>query len=298
MGGLLDKPCKEKHTESGAGMGMEYAISAMQGWRKSMEDAHIAEFSDVERSSAGTNKPPKTPVALFGVYDGHGGKDVSEYVALYFGNVFDAVVDAAGGEKAISLGDALQGAYHELDRRMYKDPAAMSRYGGQGCTAVTCAIRGKSCVFANAGDSRALIGTKSGVVRLATHDHKPNSPRERSRILEAGGTVDLMTGQYRVCQNLNLSRALGDLRYKTALERTGPDRQIIAGHADLLETELEESDDLLILACDGIWDVVSNEECLFFVQTFLKDDHTEANLRKCCEALLERCCSPDSNVHQ
>ncbi len=38
-----------------------------------------------------------------------------------------------------------------------------------------------------------------------------------------------MQGQYRVCQNLNLSRALGDLRYKTALDETGPDKQVIAG---------------------------------------------------------------------
>lgn len=113
----------------------------------------------------------------------------------------------------------------------------MTKYSMQGCTAVTAAISGPSSsspsqprqiAIANCGDSRAIIGTKDGRVRLATHDHKPNSPSERKRILAAGGTVDQIQGQYRVSGNLNLSRALGDLRYKTNMEQ-GRACQVISG---------------------------------------------------------------------
>jgi len=99
--------------------------------------------------------------------------------------------------------------------------------------------------FANCGDSRALVGKKDGTVRFATHDHKPASPSERSRIEGSGGTVDLMQGQYRVCGNLNLSRALGDLRYK---DRTKPrEEHVISGVPDVSEVTLEEDDEYVIL---------------------------------------------------
>ncbi|CAD7926954.1 unnamed protein product [Amoebophrya sp. A25] len=283
MGNLLDKPCKEKEMETGIGMGMPYAIGAMQGWRRSMEDAHLASF---------VAKHGPEPVALFGVYDGHGGKEVSIRVAKEFVGVFNKQKESA------DAGEALRETYVALDKDMLKAAGGMTMFSQVGCTAITCAIQGSSVYFANAGDSRGLIGTRQGQVRVATHDHKPNSPRERKRIYDAGGTVDLISGQHRVSGNLNLSRALGDLKYKLAMESTGPERQIISGYPDILSTELQEDDEFLILACDGIWDVLTNEECLAFVQNFLEDGpHSEQKLKKCAEALLERCCSPDCSVN-
>lgn len=284
MGGLLDKPVRDKETDSGSGrLNLTWAVSAMQGWRRGMEDAHITNVDDLgERFK---------DCAVFGVYDGHGGKEVSEYVA---DNLPKLVRNM---EKTDDLGKVLLQAYLRLDENMQKDPFSGSKYSMQGCTAVSCMMQGRKIVFANSGDSRAIVGTYSGEVRVATHDHKPNSPTERSRILAAGGTVDAMQGQYRVCQNLNLSRALGDLRYKVD-DTIGPEKQIISGYPDTLEVELEDDDEWVILCCDGIWDVLTNEECLQYVQTHIEKhgegQKNEQTLRACVEDLLDRVCSPDS----
>ena len=67
---------------------------------------------------------------------------------------------------------------------------------------------------ANAGDSRAVMCVNGKAIAL-TIDHKPTSESERKRIEAAGGFVSEIGGICRVNGNLNLSRAIGDLRYKT-----------------------------------------------------------------------------------
>jgi len=72
MGPYLGQPNKEKDSEVGEGDSLRYGASSMQGWRKSQEDAHIAAL-DIAPD-----------VSVFGVFDGHGGKEVSLYVKKYF----------------------------------------------------------------------------------------------------------------------------------------------------------------------------------------------------------------------
>jgi len=72
---LLPKPVTTKETEDGKGTGERFAfgVSAMQGWRRGMEDAHLAlpDF-DVERE-----------LGLFGVFDGHGGGAVARVASKH-----------------------------------------------------------------------------------------------------------------------------------------------------------------------------------------------------------------------
>ena len=63
----------EKHSEVGEGGNVRYAACGMQGWRRSMEDAHIARCN-INQSG----------VSLFGVFDGHGGKEVAQFVKNHF----------------------------------------------------------------------------------------------------------------------------------------------------------------------------------------------------------------------
>lgn len=62
MGDFLSTPNREKHSESGQGGNVRYVATGMQGWRRSMEDAHMAHVNI-----------DNTGVSLFGVFDGHGG---------------------------------------------------------------------------------------------------------------------------------------------------------------------------------------------------------------------------------
>lgn len=97
-----------------------------------------------------------------------------------------------------------------------------------------------------------------------SEDHKPLSETERSRIEAAGGTVNDVGGVARVNSNLNLSRAIGDLKYKENKDLP-MDRQIITAHPDVRVFELTKEDRFFLLACDGIWDVMSNQ--VWFVNT-------------------------------
>jgi serine/threonine protein phosphatase PrpC len=80
-----------------------------------------------------------------------------------------------------------------------------------GCTANVIAIEDyKTLYIANAGDSRSVLGRGGKAVALS-YDHKPNNEIEKARIEKAGSTI---TEEGRVDGNLNLSRSLGDMKYK------------------------------------------------------------------------------------
>ena len=80
MGEYLSQPNREKATENGSGGNVRYVAVGMQGWRKTMEDAHIAHVN-----FDGTGK------SLFGVFDGHGGKEVALFAKRHFLEVLRAL---------------------------------------------------------------------------------------------------------------------------------------------------------------------------------------------------------------
>lgn len=66
----------------------------------------------------------------------------------------------------------------------------------------------------------------------------------------------------RVNGSLNLSRALGDMEYKRS-RNLPPEQQMVTAMPDIKVIDLQKGDDFLILACDGIWDVLDHQEVLF-----------------------------------
>merc|ERR1719387_1033790 len=82
-------------------------------------------------------------------------------------------------------------------------------------------------------------------------DHKPQHTAEKARVVRAGGRV---TAEGRINGNLNLSRALGDFEYKN-MNRKQPERDMISGVPDVRSRDLRTSDEYLLIACDGIWEL-------------------------------------------
>ncbi|OII70864.1 PPM1G-PROV domain-containing protein [Cryptosporidium ubiquitum] len=115
-------------------------------------------------------------------------------------------------------------------------------------------------IVANAGDSRAVL-SRSGQAIALSHDHKPELPLENERILKAHGTVE----NGRVDGNLNMSRTLGDLQYKSDTSLS-PEEQKITAFPDVRIIPLTSEDEFIVLACDGIWDVVDNQLCVDIVR--------------------------------
>lgn len=110
------------------------------------------------------------------------------------------------------------------------------------------------------GDSRAIASVR-GRVQLLSYDHKPNNELESKRIVAAGGWVEFN----RVNGNLALSRALGDFVFKKN-ESKRAEEQIVTACPDVDIKDLTSDHEFILLACDGIWDVLTNEEVLEFVR--------------------------------
>eukprot|EP01024_Parvocaulis_polyphysoides_P051412 TRINITY_DN5057_c1_g1_i1.p2 TRINITY_DN5057_c1_g1~~TRINITY_DN5057_c1_g1_i1.p2 ORF type:complete len:386 (+),score=70.29 TRINITY_DN5057_c1_g1_i1:203-1360(+) len=158
-----------------------------------------------------------------------------------------------------------------------------------GCTAVVALIKEAKLYVANAGDSRAVLSRGGKAVQLS-EDHKPALDGERSRIVAAGGFLSEMAGVTRVNGNLNLSRAIGDLKYKTN-EKLQPKDQIITAQPDVQCVDLESDDEFLVLACDGVWDVMSNDQVVDFVRSRLKQGGISLSDIIC--QLLDNCLATD-----
>jgi serine/threonine protein phosphatase PrpC len=121
--------------------------------------------------------------------------------------------------------------------------------------------------IANAGDCRAVL-SHSGVAVELTKDHKPREPSEKERIKAAGGWVH----NGRLNGILGVSRAFGDVEHKTLKEQSwGKDfvDNPLTAEPEVTAVMLHEDDEFLILACDGLWDVMTSQQAVNFVRRFL-----------------------------
>lgn len=121
-------------------------------------------------------------------------------------------------------------------------------------------MRENELFCANAGDSRAIMGVKGRAEDLS-EDHKPALEGERARIYKAGSTI---TPEGRVDGNLNLSRAIGDLRYKKN-KALKPEEHPVTAFPDVLRVDRSPDQDFLIIACDGIWETKSSQDVVDYV---------------------------------
>jgi protein phosphatase 1G len=144
---------------------------------------------------------------------------------------------------------------------------------------------------ANAGDSRCVLSRGGKAIELS-RDHKPEDEDEKARIEGAGGSV---SDDGRVEGNLNLSRAIGDLTYKQK-EGLPAERQMISACPEVrVEGVREGEDEFFVVACDGIWNVLSSQEVVDMVREGLREGGGEGGgaggrISEVCEAICDRCC--------
>eukprot|EP00617_Octactis_speculum_P014926 CAMPEP_0185749958 /NCGR_PEP_ID=MMETSP1174-20130828/8656_1 /TAXON_ID=35687 /ORGANISM="Dictyocha speculum, Strain CCMP1381" /LENGTH=479 /DNA_ID=CAMNT_0028426283 /DNA_START=192 /DNA_END=1631 /DNA_ORIENTATION=+ len=153
-----------------------------------------------------------------------------------------------------------------------------------GCTSVVGVVVERTIWVANAGDSRAVL-CRAGRALPLSDDHKPQHDTELRRIEAAGGFVNAAG---RVNGNLNLSRSIGDLKYKQA--PVTPAEQMITAEPDIRKIDFTPEDAFIILACDGIWDCMTNQEACDFVSKHLEEGMSPM---KISEAAFDHCISFD-----
>ena len=166
-------------------------------------------------------------------------------------------------------------------------------HDSSGTTLVAVLVTPHCIMCANVGDSRAILVTHGSVVLPLSVDHSPNTHEEEERIVKAGGTVH----SGRVDGILAMSRALGDYEFKdtnlvmnnTTNKLLHAAQQKVSSLPDVvvhIRNQLE--DKFIVMACDGIWDVLTNQECTDIVKTLFEQEG-ESNLGLICEELLDTC---------
>eukprot|EP00271_Cylindrocystis_brebissonii_P022210 TRINITY_DN8443_c0_g1_i1.p1 TRINITY_DN8443_c0_g1~~TRINITY_DN8443_c0_g1_i1.p1 ORF type:complete len:721 (+),score=128.62 TRINITY_DN8443_c0_g1_i1:344-2506(+) len=126
----------------------------------------------------------------------------------------------------------------------HHEPIAVETVGS---TSVVAVVGAKSIIVANAGDSRAVLSRGGKAVPLSI-DHKPEREDEMKRVEAAGGRVIFWNG-FRVLGVLAMSRAIGD-RYL---------KPYVISEPELTFTDRTDEDECIIMASDGLWDVVTSE---------------------------------------
>ena len=208
--------------------------------RKTMEDAHVVEVPFMGEANAG----------FFAVYDGHGGSAVAEEVAKTFHKLLESEIRS---KTTADYMECFQISYSKMDEGL-----TGAHSSNQGSTSVTCVVRkeggvGWTLSIANAGDARAILCRNGYAVRL-TQDHKPTEEKEQKRITDLGGFVK----DGRVNGILGVARAFGDHSFKKYV--TSAPFYI---DVDLREpTQSKSGDSILIIGCDGVWDVLEDQQAL------------------------------------
>jgi len=256
MGNFLEAPLTEKTTDvdEDPNKRMWAGMSCMQGWRAQMEDDHIVMLSLKEAPE----------LSLFGVFDGHGGDHVAHYTAKQVQRHFTTAPSFKPPFTAEVVSSAFTSAIIGLDADLKKQPEHMSGNDQSGSTLTMVAITGSDIVCANTGDSRSVLSRAGQAVDLS-NDHKPFLDEEKDRIERAGGHVKFN----RVNGDLAVSRALGDFAYKTR-DDLPPEAQAVTANPEIKVEARTEADEFVILACDGIWDVMSSQEAVNYVGQLLR----------------------------
>ncbi|KAK0213047.1 phosphatase 2C-like domain-containing protein [Desarmillaria ectypa] len=260
-----------------------------QGTRPTMEDTHafIVDFDSVKGQG------------YFSVFDGHGNKNVSEWCGHYFHQM---LLGAMHDHPTLSPEKILHKAFRRVDEILRKYSLQSEQIAESGSTAAIAFLRiededGTQTSFAsspasenaststsapspsasrstgqrrtppetakrvlycaNAGDARAVLCRNGTAIRL-TQDHKVTDPSEGSRIRQAGGVI--MRG--RVFGTLAVSRSLGNHISYDGIRM----KKYVISTPYTSRTELTDEDEFCIIACDGLWDVITDQDAVNLVR--------------------------------
>jgi Serine/threonine protein phosphatase len=219
--------------------------TSFQGQREHMEDRY--DTFENER------------FAYFGVYDGHGGSSVSDYLKSKARN---KLLNALRYSDPVS---SLRNAVFELDNECIRELGSLAKHTGSTLNALIVDKQINVLYLINVGDSRSVVYDDSFQVMIETSDHTPRDPREYKRVGCGGGYITHKR-TLRVNGNLMMSRAIGDAYLKEPLRPRSLEfcteftpRSIagpVIGIADVYKFEMRQGKNYVVLGTDGLWDII------------------------------------------
>jgi len=285
-----------------------WGVAAIQGRRESMEDRYAVKLASSHPSAS--LLASHEDIHLFGVFDGHGGSSTAEFVSQWLflkilseNRKFFDFEDISTFPKSfdelslLKKKHALTNAFRSIDEEFRDEYGDESLF--QGSTGVVLMLyeNNTRALVANVGDSRAVL-YKNNRVELLSFDHKPHRRDEHQRIKDAGGLVGyegvprvyLGTPALYGQGGLAVSRAFGDNIFKDSRFVHDPSRPLVSVEPEFEEKELcpsgssafgedqtQRDQQFILLASDGLWDVLSNEQACELVLNYLHEYHLAHN---------------------
>ncbi|KAH6762704.1 protein phosphatase 2CA [Perilla frutescens var. hirtella] len=228
----------------------KFGVTSVCGRRRDMEDA-VA----IRPSFCGRDSDVPGGLHFFGVFDGHGCSHVARRCKERMHEIVRDEYEHGGS----SWEDTMARSFMKMDEEVAECSSGRAststcrcemqtpQCDSVGSTAVVAVVSPDKIVVSNCGDSRAVL-CRNGVAIPLSVDHKPDRPDELRRIEEAGGRVIYWDGA-RVLGVLAMSRAIGDSYLKP----------YVIPEPEVTVRERTAEDECLILASDGLWDVVSDQ---------------------------------------
>lgn len=247
-----------------------FQISASRGGRRFQEDTFsvIPKIGDVSRT-------------FCGVFDGHGrpsgsGLRCSHFCATKLTEMFQNLEPSWDND----IKGNFKKSFAEIDQQYL----SQNKYGGS--TASCAYISNKKIWTANTGDSRVVLCDKGKAIDL-TDDHSPCREDEKKRIEDAGGIVLCVSGVWRVDGSISISRSFGDKHLK--------DKDLLTAEPEIKgPIPITKDHEFLIIATDGIWNVMSSQDAVDIVRTAIANGkHASDEL---IASAVERSCSDNMCV--
>ncbi|EJD74122.1 phosphatase 1E [Loa loa] len=246
-----------------------YSYCAQKNRRSKMEDRAVLlpSLSVIEPTKGACRDRD----SFFAVFDGHNGVDCANYASSHFARCLIENTQYAVGQ----IENIMRNTFTELDKRL--TARCKNEHIKGGTTAVCAFLRARRHLCVGwCGDSAVAV-LRKGTVRTLSSAHSPDVPEEVRRVEEAGGMVVPIQGELRVNGILNLTRSLGDI----------DGRPMISPEPDILSFELDNSEYLLFLSCDGVWDSMSEQEVYSHVAQFVCKNSQES-YGKLAEFIVDR----------
>eukprot|EP00980_Cylindrotheca_fusiformis_P017830 scaffold5649_cov130-Cylindrotheca_fusiformis.AAC.5 len=234
----------------------------LQGRRSTIEDFHSIHLLPT--------------VQFYGIFDGHTGNLASKYVAS---TMFKQLGKRLGGLGHVSdrpnwkeqVAQNVSMAFQEihegfLEKAISSAPSAMDQ---SGTTATAVFVTDEAVVVASIGDSRAILSSTDANGGMSafqlTRDHVASDPQERDFVIQRGGSVSSSGGIDRVNGTLAITRSIGDANLATVLSRSP---HVVSMSREEIREQCGVKRSIpcfIILASDGLWDVISNQEAIDMV---------------------------------
>jgi len=225
-------------------------------FRRAMEDEHV-----IVSLFGGEN------CSYFAIYDGHGGTKVCEYLRDHLHENILKELKSFGNLEIAPVKEVLEKVYLETDDEIKNQFGQGEISGSTAVSVILVKKNGNRVLYtANCGDARAVLARNKKPIRL-TKDHKASDPEEQQRIIQK---FEGVIYHNKVAGSLAVTRAFGDLELKS----------MVKADPYLNEIILTPLDTHLVIACDGLWDVATDDVVVNLLEDGLSGKELSEKLLK------------------